>query len=562
MNGLFVQLIFKLGYATLALSLAAWTVSLLFRAARVRSPAVHRWAWCLVLLQGIVFWRVTVELPWPQADSLAESLPSSGWQAAPAAAGIDVNPPPIAPLTTLARPARPANMRQTMPPAASGLLLAIWLGGMLVVLGRSCLGYVSFWRSLPVSHPLAAEWCKELADLCRELGISQPISLHGAGRLGPALCWLPGGCRLLVPIASWRELTATQRQAVLRHELAHYRRGDLWKSLAMRLIAVPQWFNPLAWMALRRFDEAAEWACDDAVQEGAPDATFDYLRALIQLSGPAHSRPSLQAAIGGGSVPYRIRRLLSSEQKDSTVRILTIFTLTLAVAAAGLAQLRFAAAQTPALKGTTEASTADPPGESKEAEDPAIAAATERTAPELAEREAMIDMARVFKADRSFLARQQVLRDKQGRLASEIKRDEAKLNALAEKQRTTSDQELAKLLQIELQADNLALQKRIGTQRKELLDEEAAAYHEAFERIRAEVARYAHEHGIRQVRRAQSVVLDNEPVDLKDRHAVLARLNRDIIYSAPQQVDITEAIIQRLNRGESDSSPDASGKKF
>jgi hypothetical protein len=36
-------------------------------------------------------------------------------------------------------------------------------------------------------------------------------------------------------------------------------------------------------------------------------------------------------------------------------------------------------------------------------------------------------------------------------------------------------------------------------------------------------------------------------VDATDRSAVLARLNRDIIYSDPQQLDITDAIIEQLN---------------
>src|SRR5262249_54471037 len=60
--------------------------------------------------------------------------------------------------------------------------------------------------------------------------------------------------------ALWRQLDSGERLAILRHELAHYRRGDLWKSLVARLLALPHWFNPLAWRAGRRFDEAAERA--------------------------------------------------------------------------------------------------------------------------------------------------------------------------------------------------------------------------------------------------------------------------------------------------------------
>jgi beta-lactamase regulating signal transducer with metallopeptidase domain len=545
MNILLVPLALKLAYATAALTLAACAVWLVLCVARVRSPAVHRWAWAIVLLQGIVFWRLPVEIPWPQAEllfgSMAESAAPRGWTDAPGASGIDGNQQRIDPEAML--PPMPETLASDSRPATStlvsGIVLAIWATGMLAVLGRSCLAQMRFWRSIPPADPAVAEWRAELDALCRELNISRPILLHGTEQLGPALSWLPGGYRLLIPRVSWQELSATQRQAVLRHELGHYQRGDLWKSLAVRLVALPQWFNPLAWVALRRFDEAAEWACDDAVQSAAPDATFEYLRALIQLGGPAPQHTSLQAAVAGGSVPYRVRRLLSSPGKDSMMKVLAIFTLILAVAAAGLTQLRLAVAQAPAAQGTPEAAPADA--------NSVASIAAERTTPAPADREATIDMSRVFKAEPGFLARQRALRYEQSRFESEIKREQTGRKALWEKQNNTPDKQLAKLLASELNADDLEMQQRIRAKQKELLNEEALAYHEAFERIRTEVARYAQEHGIRQVRRSQAVVRDDEPIDLQDRQAVLARLNRDIIYSAPQQIDITEAIIERLN---------------
>jgi len=75
--------------------------------------------------------------------------------------------------------------------------------------------------------------------------------------MGPVLCRLPGGWELLLPLDLWRRLTPAGRLAVLRHELAHLKRADAWKSLLVRLLAVPHWFNPAAWWAVHKFDEAA-----------------------------------------------------------------------------------------------------------------------------------------------------------------------------------------------------------------------------------------------------------------------------------------------------------------
>jgi hypothetical protein len=173
------------------------------------------------------------------------------------------------------------------------------------------------------------------------------VALQVTEHLGPALCLLPGGYRLLVPASAWQELSADQRRAILQHELAHCLRGDLWKSLLIRLLALPQWFNPLAWHAVRCFDDAAEWACDDAVQSGGQDQVFEYLRALVFLGGPQRCRTSLQAAVRGGSLQFRVRRLSLPSRKDRNMKKFAIVAVILLVAAAGLTQLRLARAQTP-----------------------------------------------------------------------------------------------------------------------------------------------------------------------------------------------------------------------
>ena len=65
-----------LGYATAAVTLTAAGVWLLLRLTRLQSPAIHRLAWFAVLLQGIMFWRVSVELPvLPMSDLAMEAAP-------------------------------------------------------------------------------------------------------------------------------------------------------------------------------------------------------------------------------------------------------------------------------------------------------------------------------------------------------------------------------------------------------------------------------------------------------------------------------------------------------
>jgi hypothetical protein len=188
-------------------------------------------------------------------------------------------------------------------------------------------------------------WSIELRTVSEELGLPRPIPLHVTEHLGPALCFVGGGYRLLVPRSPWSRFSSQQRRSILRHELAHYVRGDLWKSLLARLLAWPQWFNPLAWLAIRRFEEAAECACDDVAVTADPAGAFDYLRALLELGKTDVSASALQAAAYGGSLQRRVRRLLSPTGKDSFTRKLMVIAAALTLAAGGFAQIRFASAR-------------------------------------------------------------------------------------------------------------------------------------------------------------------------------------------------------------------------
>ena len=127
------------------------------------------------------------------------------------------------------------------------------------------------------------------------------------------------GYELFVPGPLWQELNATEHTAILRHELASLERSDVWKSLAVRVLALPHWFNPFAWWAVRRFDEAAEWACDRAAS--GDHATTTYARALVRLGEVAGRHASYSPAARGRPLAARIRRLLAGRlREDSSIK--------------------------------------------------------------------------------------------------------------------------------------------------------------------------------------------------------------------------------------------------
>jgi cobalt-zinc-cadmium efflux system membrane fusion protein len=185
-------------------------------------------------------------------------------------------------------------------------------------------------------------WLGEWRELVAARGVRRAIPLRVTADTGPMLCRLPRGYELLVPAPLWRGLAPRERVCILRHELAHYERGDVWKSLAARVLALPHWFNPLAWWAVRRFDEAAEWACDRAATADEPATA--YAKALLRLGEAAGRHPSYSPAARGRTLSRRIRRVLARTPQEDSIAKKTLFAVAaLLIGAAALVRVELVA---------------------------------------------------------------------------------------------------------------------------------------------------------------------------------------------------------------------------
>ncbi|MEN6492771.1 MAG: M56 family metallopeptidase, partial [Thermoguttaceae bacterium] len=329
-------LLTTLGRTTLALGAAAIVVQLLLWLARPQSPRVHRAAWLCVLLVGWLWLRVPVAIPYDVPASRAVDAPApfaepktERGDAAPPSSRVEENKS-FAPQVILGdrTPAvqepvvRQAGEAVALPAAAWSLpaiLLGLWLVGLIAMAITWLAGYAWFVWRLPAALDGPDEWHEQWRQLQAQQGLRRPIPLHLTTKIGPMLCRLPGGYRLVVPLEFWQRLSPAGRLSVLRHELAHLRRGDVWKSLLMRLAALPHWFNPAAWWALEHLDEAAEWACDSAARGDSPMAAAEYARSLLALDELAGRHALYRPAAWGRGLSQRIRRLVAGQPVEDTV---------------------------------------------------------------------------------------------------------------------------------------------------------------------------------------------------------------------------------------------------
>jgi beta-lactamase regulating signal transducer with metallopeptidase domain/protein involved in polysaccharide export with SLBB domain len=316
-----------LARTTLATTAACGLAWLLLTKLRIDSPRIHRLAWTLAILQGWLLFPWTLEIAAPPTPvsrgAIAERVHS-----------------PTAPISFTAVNQISLETRRSHLLLNSPLLAAVpvaaWLAGAVVLAVAGVYRYARVLRSLPLGSPPVdptwrTEWRQQLD--AASIPSRRRVDLRMTTDLGPLLCWTPWTYLVLAPKTLWAALTSPERQSILRHELAHLQRGDLWKSLAIRVLALPQWFNPLARLAVRRFDEAGEWACDDAAAGAAAGGPMAFANSLLRAAEFASAELPGSLAANGGMLSRRIHRLVTPRFKEeSKMKRIAIPLLLIAVA--------------------------------------------------------------------------------------------------------------------------------------------------------------------------------------------------------------------------------------
>ena len=180
-----------------------------------------------------------------------------------------------------------------------GLVFSGWLLGMLVLLAlvvrRFC--YV---RGLIANSRPANERSLEMLEECRcRIGIRRNIELRLTGnKLSPAVCGLFKPV-ILMPSALLKKLSREKLKAVLIHELAHIKRGDVWVNLLQTMLQIVYFYNPLVWIANAMVRRVREQAVDEMVLVTLRPETKNYSNMLIDIAEMAFWRPNFSLRIIG-----------------------------------------------------------------------------------------------------------------------------------------------------------------------------------------------------------------------------------------------------------------------
>ncbi|NKF49235.1 M56 family metallopeptidase [Shewanella sp. WXL01] len=137
---------------------------------------------------------------------------------------------------------------------------------------------------------------------------------------------------VIVLPTSFYQLSKAQQQAVLEHELFHFKRKDpLCNGLAY-LLASLLWFNPITWMAYKRFRDDQELSCDAQVTaDMSAESKIAYSRALLAYS--QHAPMSMLQTHYGDKTILKERILQMKQQHGKRTGMLLGLTAVLGLSA-------------------------------------------------------------------------------------------------------------------------------------------------------------------------------------------------------------------------------------
>jgi beta-lactamase regulating signal transducer with metallopeptidase domain len=238
------------------------------------------------------------------AASVKFLVPFSVLMAMGAAVTVPVTPmldgPTLEVLRDTAAPFINAPAASVVPQGATNwimLLIATWATGTLLLL----LIWGMHWWKL-----------RRLVRAARPLAISAPLQvLTASAPIEPGLIGIFRPV-LMLPEGIQARLSPQEIDAILAHELCHFRRRDNLTAAIHMLVESLFWFHPLVWWLGRRLMNERERACDEAVLAAGHEPRV-FAEGILNVCRFYMRAPQASAsALSGANLRMRIETILAN----------------------------------------------------------------------------------------------------------------------------------------------------------------------------------------------------------------------------------------------------------
>ncbi len=202
-------------------------------------------------------------------------------------------------------------------------MFILWLAGVLII-AVLIIQRLFFVKGLIAQSEPAGNRLVGVLDKCREkVGVHRNIKLKLSHNVtSPAVCGLFRPV-ILIPKTLLEKLSQNKLEAVLTHEMAHVKRGDLWINSLQTFLQIVYFYNPFVWLANSTVRRIREQAVDEMVLVALGTQADSYSNTLIDIAEMAFSRPALSLRLVGvveskKALSRRIKHILSRPLPKNT----------------------------------------------------------------------------------------------------------------------------------------------------------------------------------------------------------------------------------------------------
>jgi TonB family protein len=276
---------------------------------RRRTAALRHWVLATALFCSALAPVAKLALPeWhlPAAVAIDQvTLPWTGPAASATPIGVDAEPPPSAAAVTGDAPPSPRW-------SLADVALTTWATGAASLLGLLGVGLMRLrYVTRRAKRTTSARWIALAESLRASDGIRSRLAIVESAAPGLLVVWGWRRPTLILPTTA-RAWDDDRVATVLRHELAHIRRGDWITQVSAQAIRAIFWFNPLVWIACARLHVECERACDDAVLEAGVDGSqyADHLLDIARHLRPRAAWAPAPAIVRASTLERRVKAML------------------------------------------------------------------------------------------------------------------------------------------------------------------------------------------------------------------------------------------------------------
>lgn len=209
---------------------------------------------------------------------------------------------------------------------ALDIIAVVWCLGGIAFISAHMLSYLHYRKRLmrqgmPIEDE---EIAGLLSELKNELGIKGGISLWKYSRAASPM--LMGFFKPVIVLPK-EDYSRDELFFILKHELVHYKRHDIWLKLLLVVAKGIHWFNPVVWMMQREAVIDMEMSCDERVIKNAgydvKKAYTETLLSTIHRQYAGQTLLSTQFKGGKQIMKKRFKNILSGGKKRNGLLLFT-----------------------------------------------------------------------------------------------------------------------------------------------------------------------------------------------------------------------------------------------